>query len=226
MVIASANPVVFSAGADIKAFTQMDEAGGDDLINSGHALLRELGTDRRLDDRRGQLARVRRRLRAGDGVRLPDRGRVGGLRPARDQAGDHPRLRRHPAPAAAGRPAQGAGDEPDRRRDHRARGARARPRQPGRARPRAVRHGARLGPQARRPGAAARSSRSRRSPTRATSTRASRPRSRASPPCSRPRTPRRASRPSSASARRSGRASELAATERNAGSRRPSGSRA
>ena len=43
MVIASSIPVVFSAGADIKAFTQMDEAGGEELINSGHALLRDMG---------------------------------------------------------------------------------------------------------------------------------------------------------------------------------------
>jgi enoyl-CoA hydratase/3-hydroxyacyl-CoA dehydrogenase len=46
VVIASANPVVFSAGADIKAFTQMDTDGGADLINTGHALLRELGSSR------------------------------------------------------------------------------------------------------------------------------------------------------------------------------------
>ncbi len=44
MVIASSVPVVFSAGADIKAFTQMDEAAGKALIDDGHALLRELGT--------------------------------------------------------------------------------------------------------------------------------------------------------------------------------------
>ncbi len=46
MVIASSNPLVFSAGADIKAFTQMDESGGKELIDSGHALLRELGRSR------------------------------------------------------------------------------------------------------------------------------------------------------------------------------------
>lgn len=46
MVICSALPVVFSAGADIKAFTQMDEAGGRELIDGGHALLRELGQGR------------------------------------------------------------------------------------------------------------------------------------------------------------------------------------
>jgi len=45
MVIASSAPVVFSAGADIKAFTAMDEAAGEELINTGHALLRELGTE-------------------------------------------------------------------------------------------------------------------------------------------------------------------------------------
>ena len=103
MVIASSIPVVFSAGADIKAFTQMDESGGEELIDSGHALLRDLGLQPGLDGRRGQLARLRRRLRAGDGVRLPDRRRVGRLRPAGDQARDHPRLRRHPAAAAPGR---------------------------------------------------------------------------------------------------------------------------
>ncbi|HEU4735629.1 MAG TPA: 3-hydroxyacyl-CoA dehydrogenase NAD-binding domain-containing protein, partial [Solirubrobacterales bacterium] len=45
MVIASSIPVVFSAGADIKAFTQMDEGAGAELIHTAHALLRELGTE-------------------------------------------------------------------------------------------------------------------------------------------------------------------------------------
>jgi enoyl-CoA hydratase/3-hydroxyacyl-CoA dehydrogenase len=43
MVIVSSVPVVFSAGADIKAFTAMDEAAGAEMIEKGHALLRELG---------------------------------------------------------------------------------------------------------------------------------------------------------------------------------------
>jgi enoyl-CoA hydratase/3-hydroxyacyl-CoA dehydrogenase len=43
MVVASSSPVVFSAGADIKAFTQMDETTGAALINDAHALLRDLG---------------------------------------------------------------------------------------------------------------------------------------------------------------------------------------
>ena len=44
MVIASSVPIVFSAGADIKAFTQMDEASGAELIHTAHALLREFGS--------------------------------------------------------------------------------------------------------------------------------------------------------------------------------------
>ncbi len=46
MVIASSVPVVFSAGADIKAFTQMDEASGEELVNKAHALLSEFGQSR------------------------------------------------------------------------------------------------------------------------------------------------------------------------------------
>ncbi len=46
MVIASSVPVVFSAGADIKAFTQMDEVGGEELIHTAHALLRDFGQAR------------------------------------------------------------------------------------------------------------------------------------------------------------------------------------
>ncbi|HEY5977627.1 MAG TPA: enoyl-CoA hydratase-related protein [Solirubrobacterales bacterium] len=46
MVIASSVPIVFSAGADIKAFTQMDEGGGEKLLHAAHALLREFGTSR------------------------------------------------------------------------------------------------------------------------------------------------------------------------------------
>ena len=97
------------------------------------------------DDRRGQRPRVRRRLRAGDGLRRPHRGLLGHLRPARDQPRDHPRLRRHAAAAAARRAVQGARDE------HHGRGGlgrgrlRARARQPRRRRPRAVRHRGRSG---------------------------------------------------------------------------------
>ena len=40
LVIASANPQLFSAGADIKAFTKMDPASGRQLLDSMHDLLR------------------------------------------------------------------------------------------------------------------------------------------------------------------------------------------
>jgi enoyl-CoA hydratase / 3-hydroxyacyl-CoA dehydrogenase len=44
LVIASANPMLFCAGADIKAFASMDPAAGNDLLNEMHALLREIET--------------------------------------------------------------------------------------------------------------------------------------------------------------------------------------
>jgi len=45
MVVASSIPLVYSAGADIKAFTKMDESSGAELIEDGHALLREFGSE-------------------------------------------------------------------------------------------------------------------------------------------------------------------------------------
>ncbi|HXP37627.1 MAG TPA: enoyl-CoA hydratase-related protein [Solirubrobacteraceae bacterium] len=45
LVIASSNPMLYSAGADIKAFTTMDAAAGEKLIHETHALFKELGTD-------------------------------------------------------------------------------------------------------------------------------------------------------------------------------------
>ncbi|HTA97239.1 MAG TPA: 3-hydroxyacyl-CoA dehydrogenase NAD-binding domain-containing protein [Solirubrobacteraceae bacterium] len=44
LVIASSNPFLFSAGADIKAFTSMDKEAGEQLIHAAHALLREFGS--------------------------------------------------------------------------------------------------------------------------------------------------------------------------------------
>ena len=41
LVLASSNPLLFSAGADIKAFTAMDEAGGRELLETAHGLLRD-----------------------------------------------------------------------------------------------------------------------------------------------------------------------------------------
>ncbi len=42
LVFASANPQLFCAGADIKAFTKMDPAAGRDLLENMHALLRAM----------------------------------------------------------------------------------------------------------------------------------------------------------------------------------------
>ena len=45
LVIASSNPFLFSAGADIKAFTTLDAASGAQLVDETHALFREMGSD-------------------------------------------------------------------------------------------------------------------------------------------------------------------------------------
>src|SRR5437588_5535281 len=45
LVIASSNPFVFSAGADISSFTKLDESSGRELIESAHALFDELGSE-------------------------------------------------------------------------------------------------------------------------------------------------------------------------------------
>jgi enoyl-CoA hydratase/3-hydroxyacyl-CoA dehydrogenase len=42
LIVASANPMVFCAGADIKAFTKMDETGGTQLLEHMHKLLRDM----------------------------------------------------------------------------------------------------------------------------------------------------------------------------------------
>jgi enoyl-CoA hydratase / 3-hydroxyacyl-CoA dehydrogenase len=44
LVIASSNPMLFSAGADIKAFTTMDASAGEQLVHETHALFKELGS--------------------------------------------------------------------------------------------------------------------------------------------------------------------------------------
>ncbi len=45
LVIASSNPFLFSAGADIKAFTSMDAESGEQLVHTAHTLLREFGSE-------------------------------------------------------------------------------------------------------------------------------------------------------------------------------------
>jgi enoyl-CoA hydratase/3-hydroxyacyl-CoA dehydrogenase len=46
LVFASANPMLFCAGADIKAFTTMDAAAGKELLDSMHGLLRDMERSR------------------------------------------------------------------------------------------------------------------------------------------------------------------------------------
>ncbi len=46
LVFASANPMLFCAGADIKAFTKMDAAGGKELLDQMHGLLRAMESSR------------------------------------------------------------------------------------------------------------------------------------------------------------------------------------
>jgi enoyl-CoA hydratase/carnithine racemase len=46
VIVASPNPALFCAGADIKAFARMDVAGGRDLLDRGHALLRSFERSR------------------------------------------------------------------------------------------------------------------------------------------------------------------------------------
>jgi enoyl-CoA hydratase/3-hydroxyacyl-CoA dehydrogenase len=45
LVIASSNPFLYSAGADIKAFTAMDESSGAQLLQTAHGIFGELGSD-------------------------------------------------------------------------------------------------------------------------------------------------------------------------------------
>src|SRR5580692_1859376 len=45
LVIASSNPFLYCAGADIKAFTTLDESSGAALVNGAHTLFKELGSE-------------------------------------------------------------------------------------------------------------------------------------------------------------------------------------
>ena len=58
LILASPNPALFCAGADIKAFTKMDEAAGRELLDGAHALLRDWEQSR-IDDDRGRQRRSR-----------------------------------------------------------------------------------------------------------------------------------------------------------------------
>src|SRR5919198_308758 len=97
VVFASSNFAVFCAGADIKEFTKMtDPAAGKELLDGGHAVLRRMEQSSKLT------------IAAVNSLAL---GGVGELRPAGDQPGNHPRLRRHAAPRAASGRGEGPRDE-------------------------------------------------------------------------------------------------------------------
>ena len=82
-----------------REFGGADEAAG--IVASFHERHGGRGRHPPLGHRRGGRLRPRRRVRAGAGLRLPDRLRAGRVRPARDPARHHPRRRRHAAAAAA-----------------------------------------------------------------------------------------------------------------------------
>src|SRR4051794_19214032 len=68
LVIASTVPLLFSAGADIKAFTSMDEAGGRELIDGAHAMFRDFGANKATTIAAGQRVAVGRGRAGPEGV--------------------------------------------------------------------------------------------------------------------------------------------------------------
>ena len=114
LVIASANPQLFCAGADIKAFTQLDETSGRELLDGAHALLREMERSR---DRRRSPRSTRSRSAAAASWRWRCDVRLAG---AARRCSASPRSTSGSSPASAApsgcrgssATAQGAGDEP------------------------------------------------------------------------------------------------------------------
>ena len=79
LVIASSNPFLFWAGADIKAFTTMDEAARAELID-GRTRCSASSGRRHRHDRGRQRPGLRRRLRARDGLRCAHRSALSAVR--------------------------------------------------------------------------------------------------------------------------------------------------
>jgi len=89
LIFASANPMLFCAGADIKAFARMDPRRSAPGRHHARAAARH-GAQPDRDDRRRQCAGLWRRLRAGHGLRHPPGRHHGPIRSARDHLGSSP----------------------------------------------------------------------------------------------------------------------------------------
>ena len=128
-MILTGSEKAFAAGADIGAMATYgfaDVYKGDYITRNWeqHPQHAQAG------DRRRQRLCAGRRLRAGHDVRLHHCRRQRQIRPARNQAGHHPRRGRHAAPAARGRQGQGHGPGADRPHDGRGRSRTQRAGQP------------------------------------------------------------------------------------------------
>ena len=124
-IVITGSDKAFAAGADIKEMAPksfVDMFVEDMFAGPAEAIMR----CRKPVDRRGRRLLPRRRLRAGDDVRLHHRRRYREVRPAGGQPRGDAGHRRHPAADPIRRQIQGDGDVPDRADDGR-RGGRARP---------------------------------------------------------------------------------------------------
>ena len=108
VILTGAGEKSFIAGADINEISQKTPDTAKKMALKGADVPepdREPGQAGHRGDKR---VRAGRRLRDSDGVYDALRGGHGQTRPAGDQPGHHPRLRRHAAPAAAGGQGRGA----------------------------------------------------------------------------------------------------------------------
>ena len=126
-IVLTGSDRAFAAGADIKEMQRphLPAALFDDFIGARWETILQR---EEAGDRRGGRLRARRRLRAGDDVRLHHRRRHREVRPAGDQPRRDARRRRHAAADPRGRQIQGDGHDPDRADDGRGRGRARQPR--------------------------------------------------------------------------------------------------
>ena len=82
VIVTGAGDKAFIAGADISELAVQTPVGGREHAHRGQHVLRSDGNDGQAGDRRDQRRRAWRRVRAGDGVHDPNRGRYRQDRPA------------------------------------------------------------------------------------------------------------------------------------------------